>query len=77
MYNFPIARALSIPGLVTGGFGFSAEVAVHSLPLMLSGLFDRHPDIQIIRGHAAEGLPFLIHRTDTQLSADEAQHYFG
>jgi predicted TIM-barrel fold metal-dependent hydrolase len=56
--------------LVTRGFGFTAETAVCSLQLMLSGLFDRHPSIRIVLGHAAEGLPFLMHRSDTQLAAE-------
>jgi predicted TIM-barrel fold metal-dependent hydrolase len=68
MYNNANYTHSAYPGLVTGGFGFTAEVAVHSMRLMLSGLFDRHPSIQIILGHAAEGLPFLIHRSDHQLA---------
>lgn len=70
MYNHVSTNSSKYPGLVTAGFGFGAEVAVHSLRLMLSGLLDTHPTIQIIIGHAAEGLPFLIHRSDTQLAAE-------
>jgi predicted TIM-barrel fold metal-dependent hydrolase len=68
MYNNANNTRSAYPGLVTAGFGFSAEVAVHAMRLMLSGLFDRHPSIQLILGHAAESLPFLIHRSDHQLA---------
>jgi predicted TIM-barrel fold metal-dependent hydrolase len=37
---------------------------------MLSGLFDRYPNLQVILGHLGEGLPFLLprmqHRIDEQ-----------
>ena len=29
---------------------------------MLSGLFDTHPQVQVILGHMGEGLPFMISR---------------
>jgi predicted TIM-barrel fold metal-dependent hydrolase len=70
MYNNANNTRSAYPGLVTGGFSFTAEAAVHSMRLMLSGLFDRHPSIQIILGHAAEGLPFLIHRSDLLLALE-------
>lgn len=70
MYNTVSTNTSKYPGLVTAAFGFGAEVAVHSLRLMLSGLFDTHPSLQIILGHAGEGLPFLIHRSDTQLAGE-------
>jgi len=70
LYNYPNNSLSAYPGLVAAGFGFGAETAGHALRLMLSGLFDTHPKIQIILGHAAEGLPFLIHRSDTQLAAE-------
>lgn len=74
MFNDASNTRTKYPGLVTAGWGFTAEAAVHSLRLMLSGLFDTYPSIQIILGHAAEGLPFLVHRIDTQLAADTSHH---
>lgn len=55
------------PLLAHAAYGFGAETAGHALRLMLSGLFDQYPGIQIILGHCAESLPFLIHRIDTRL----------
>ncbi len=48
-------------------WGFSVETATHSLRLMVSGLFDRHPGLKIILGHCGEGLPFSIDRTDHRM----------
>lgn len=48
-------------------WGFGRETAEHTLRLMLSGLFDRHPNLQIVLGHCGEGLPFSIARTDHRL----------
>ncbi|KAF2640109.1 amidohydrolase 2 [Massarina eburnea CBS 473.64] len=56
------------PMLAHAAYGFGAETAGHALRLMLSGLFDRYPNVQIILGHCAESLPFLIHRIDTRLA---------
>ena len=41
---------------------FGVETATHTLRLMCSGLFDKHPSIKLIMGHLGEGLPFLIWR---------------
>jgi predicted TIM-barrel fold metal-dependent hydrolase len=48
-------------------WGFGRETAEHSLRLMVSGLFDRYPNLQIVLGHCGEGLPFSIARTDHRL----------
>ncbi|QSZ30995.1 hypothetical protein DSL72_000556 [Monilinia vaccinii-corymbosi] len=42
--------------------GFSTETMTHALRIMLSGVFDRYPDIKIILGHCGEGLPFYLTR---------------
>jgi 2,3-dihydroxybenzoate decarboxylase len=45
-------------------WAFGQETAVHALRLMGSGLFDRHPNLQIVLGHMGENLPFGIWRVD-------------
>jgi 2,3-dihydroxybenzoate decarboxylase len=45
-------------------WAFGQETAVHALRLMGSGLFDKHPKLQIILGHMGEGLPFSMWRVD-------------
>ena len=39
---------------------------MHALRLMASGLFDRHPRLQVILGHMGEGLPYNIWRVDNR-----------
>ena len=45
-------------------FGFAAETSLHGLRLILSGVFDRFPDLKIVLGHLGEGLPYWLHRID-------------
>ena len=45
-------------------FGFAAETGLHTLRLIVSGLFDRFPRLKIVLGHLGEGLPFWLHRID-------------
>jgi len=46
------------------GFGWHIETAVHVLRMVLGGVFDRFPDLQIVIGHMGEGLPFFMQRVD-------------
>ena len=48
-------------------WGFTIETATAGLRLVLSGVFDAYPNLQIILGHLGEGLPFLIWRIDHSL----------
>lgn len=69
------------PWLYGSAWAFSVETATHALRLMGSGLFDRHPEVQIILGHLGELLPFNIWRTDHRLAVAPrglgVQHTFG
>jgi len=51
-------------GLYAALWGFQAEVSVHALRLMLSGVFDRFPKLKIVIGHMGESLPYNIWRMD-------------
>ena len=55
------------PSLVGSAWGFGYETATHAVRLMLSGLFDDHPNVQVILGHLGEGLPFLLPRLEHRL----------
>jgi predicted TIM-barrel fold metal-dependent hydrolase len=46
------------------GFGWHIETAVHVLRMVLGGVFDRFPNLQIVIGHMGEGLPFFMQRVD-------------
>ena len=51
--------------LLTGPvLGFAADLALHTMRLIFSGLFDKYPKLKIILGHMGEGLPFWLFRLD-------------
>ncbi len=56
------------PSILSAGWGFTVETATAGLRLMLSGVFDKFPDLKIILGHMGEGLPFLLWRVDFSFS---------
>ena len=47
------------------GYGWHQEVALQCLRMIVSGVFDRFPNLQIIIGHMGEGLPFFYWRFGT------------
>jgi uncharacterized protein len=47
-----MGRMLSI-----AGWGWHSETALHTLRLIVSGLFDKVPGLQLVIGHMGEGLP--------------------
>lgn len=69
------------PWLYGSSWAFSVETGTHALRLMGSGLFDRHPNLNIILGHLGELLPYNIWRTDHRLEVAprglDVQHSFG
>lgn len=44
------------------GYGWHQEVLIQGLRMILNGVFDRFPALQIIIGHMGEGLPFFYER---------------
>ncbi|GCE08849.1 amidohydrolase family protein [Dictyobacter aurantiacus] len=54
--------------LATAGWGWHSEVGIHALRLILAGVFDRFPDLQIIIGHMGEMLPFMLDRISNTLA---------
>ena len=54
------------PWLLGPTWAFGQETAVHALRLMASGLFDEHPNLQIVLGHMGEGLPYSMWRIDNR-----------
>ncbi len=53
--------------LANSSWGWHIETALHVLRLVLSGAFDRYPDLQVIIGHLGEGLPFMMPRLELTL----------
>jgi uncharacterized protein len=54
--------------LSIAGWGWHAETGLHTLRLIVSGLFDRLPGLQLIIGHMGEGLPYALARSAGILS---------
>ena len=59
--------------LSIAGWGWHAETGLHTLRLIVSGLFDRLPSLQLIIGHMGEGLPYALARSSGVLSAAAPQ----
>jgi gamma-resorcylate decarboxylase len=55
------------PWLRGSAWAFAAETAMHALRLITSGLFDRHPRLQLILGHLGEGIPYNVWRLDHRI----------
>jgi uncharacterized protein len=58
-----MGRMLSI-----AGWGWHSETALHTLRMIVSGLFDKVPGLQLIIGHMGEGLPLALARSSGMLS---------
>ncbi len=51
------------------GLGFTVDTLTTVLTLIVSGVFDEFPDLQVIVGHLGETFPFLMDRMDNRFSA--------
>jgi predicted TIM-barrel fold metal-dependent hydrolase len=54
--------------LATASWGWHSEVGIHALRLILAGVFDRLPTLQIIIGHMGEMIPFMLARIDNVIT---------
>jgi predicted TIM-barrel fold metal-dependent hydrolase len=80
IYLHPTVPAKPISDMLYGGFsppvsamfasagwGWHIETAVHLIRMILGGVFDRYPKLQVVIGHLGEGLPFMLPRLDKNL----------
>ena len=51
----------------SAGWGWHIETAVHLIRMILGGVFDRYPKLQVVIGHLGEGIPFMLPRLDKNL----------
>jgi len=56
------------PAILSAGWGFTVEAATTALRLVLSGVFEKYPNLKCVLGHLGEGIPFLMARMDEALS---------
>jgi uncharacterized protein len=48
----------------SAGWGWHIETATHLIRMILGGVFDRYPNLQVIIGHLGEGIPFMLPRLE-------------
>jgi predicted TIM-barrel fold metal-dependent hydrolase len=53
--------------------GFTHEVWVHTMGLILCGAFDRYPNLRLVIGHMGESMPLLLYRFDWMQSNAEGR----
>ena len=66
-YYYGLAPQLR-KALSTSAWGWHAETGLHVLRLIVAGVFDEFPGLQLVVGHLGEGLPFMLARTAAKLS---------
>ncbi|MCU1257626.1 MAG: amidohydrolase 2 [Bryobacterales bacterium] len=57
------------PALLGPAWAWGVETATHALRLILGGVFDRFPGVNVILGHMGEMLPFAISRVEQRVAA--------
>jgi predicted TIM-barrel fold metal-dependent hydrolase len=68
--------------LSQAAWGWHAETGLHALRLVVGGVFDQFPGLQVILGHMGENIPFSLARADRFLSPHASHlkhrvaHYF-
>ena len=55
------------PELAGPVWEFTTDTSASALRLITSGLFDRHPGVQVVLGHLGETLPYNIWRIDNRM----------
>ena len=55
------------PWLMSAPWGFAVETSIHALRLCGSGLFDDHPNLNIVLGHLGENIPYGLERMDERM----------
>lgn len=54
----------SHPAILQAAWGFGIETGTQGVRMILSGIFDELPELQIILGHLGEAIPFWLDRAD-------------
>jgi 2,3-dihydroxybenzoate decarboxylase len=65
--------AAEYPIILRASWGYTVETANQSVRLVLSGVFDAHPNLKFIVGHFGEGVPFLLWRINNGLQRQGAK----
>jgi hypothetical protein len=66
-WNYSGLEPLVTARLQASAWGWHVETGVHFLHMVLAGVFDRYPGLQIILGHWGELIPFYLERLHEML----------
>jgi predicted TIM-barrel fold metal-dependent hydrolase len=55
------------------GWGWHVETALHIIRMIMGGVFDRYPKLQMIIGHMGETLPFMVQRLDRTMTPERTK----
>ena len=69
----PVRSYAAYPALEKPAWGWSVETGLHALRIILGGVFDRFPEMQLVLGHMGELLPFHCGRFDQIEPAIQAE----
>ena len=53
-------------GMMGALWGFGADTSLHAVRMIMGGVFDAFPTLQIVLGHLGEAIPFWIGRLDNR-----------
>lgn len=56
--------------LANQGYGWHVDSGIHVIRMILSGIFDKLPNLTLINGHWGELVPYFLERIDSQLPPD-------
>jgi predicted TIM-barrel fold metal-dependent hydrolase len=65
--------AKDFPMVVRAAWGYTVETATLAIRMVLSGVFEKYPNLKIVLGHLGETLPFLVWRVDHALARPGAK----
>ncbi len=57
-----------VPNFAGPVWGFTVETATTAIRMVLSGVFDKHPNLKFVLGHLGETIPYNMHRISEALS---------
>ncbi len=52
-------------------WGFTVSTGLHAMRLIVGGVFDKYPRLNIILGHLGEGIPFWLQRIDNRFEIEK------
>ena len=71
-YTSPEYSSFIAGQFASAGFGWHIDVGIHELRLILSGIFDKLPNLKLIAGHWGEDIPAYLDRIDYIITPESA-----